>query len=174
MRIILYLLLALIISCNEKSQNNTDNGAPFSENIQTDDDFYFEKGIYQVVDNVYVAIGYGLANSILIVGDTGNIIIDTTEDPELGKQINDEFKKISNLPNEAIIYTHSHVDHWRGAPGFYEDNTKVYAHATFQKGFFDQNNLLRPILTERGMKQFGHFLPDSLKKGHGLGFYAKF
>jgi alkyl sulfatase BDS1-like metallo-beta-lactamase superfamily hydrolase len=66
------------------------------------------------------------------------------------------------------------VDHWRGAPGFYEEGTKVYAHSTFQKGFFDQNNLLRPILTERGMKQFGHFLPDSLKKGHGLGFTLNF
>ena len=174
MRILFYLLLALIISCNDNKRSNTDNSAPFSDNIHVDDDFYFEKGIYQVVDNVYVAIGYGLANSILIVGDTGNIIIDTTEDPELGKQINDEFKKISNLPNEAIIYTHSHVDHWRGAPGFYEDNTKVYAHSTFQKGFFDQNNLLRPILTERGMKQFGHFLPDSLKRGHGLGFTLNF
>ena len=50
-----------------------------SENISMNDEFYFEKGVYQVVDNVYVAIGYGLANSILIVGDGGNIIIDTTE-----------------------------------------------------------------------------------------------
>ena len=174
MRILLYLLLVLIISCNDNAQSNSDNSAPFSEDIHIDDDFYFEKGIYQVVDNVYVAIGYGLANSVLIVGETGNIIIDTTEDPELGKQINNEFKKISNLPNKAIIYTHSHVDHWRGAPGFYEENTKVYAHSTFQKGFFDQNNLLRPILTERGMKQFGHFLPDSLKRGHGLGFTLNF
>ena len=174
MRILFYLLLALIISCNDNTQSNTDNSAPFSGDIHVDDDFYFEKGIYQVVDNVYVAIGYGLANSVLIVGETGNIIIDTTEDPKLGKQINNEFKKISNLPNEAIIYTHSHVDHWRGAPGFYEEGTKVYAHSTFQKGFFDQNNLLRPILTVRGMKQFGHFLPDSLKKGHGLGFTLNF
>ncbi len=174
MKILLYLLLALTISCNDNAQSNSDNSAPFSEDIHIDDDFYFEKGIYQVVDNVYVAIGYGLANSVLIVGETGNIIIDTTEDPELGKQINNEFKKISNLPNKAIIYTHSHVDHWRGAPGFYEENTKVYAHSTFQKGFFDQNNLLRPILTERGMKQFGHFLPDSLKRGHGLGFTLNF
>jgi len=174
MRLILYLLLTLIISCSDNQQSNTDNLNPFSEEIYINDDFYFEKGIYQVVDNVYVAIGYGLANSILIVGDTGNIIIDTTEDSKLGKQINDEFKKISNLPNEAIIYTHSHVDHWRGASGFFEDNTKVYAHTTFQKGFFDQNNLLRPILTERGMKQFGHFLPDSLKRGHGLGFTLNF
>ena len=174
MRIILYLLLILIFACNDNKEDDYNTSTPFSEEIHVDDDFYFEKGIYQVVDNVYVAIGYGLANSVLIVGDTSNIIIDTTEDPKLGEQINAEFKKISNLPNEAIIYTHSHVDHWRGAPGFYEEETKVYAHSTFQKGFFDQNNLLRPILTERGMKQFGHFLPDSLKRGHGLGFTLNF
>jgi len=174
MRIIIYLLLFLIFSCSDNNQNASNSSIPFSEEIDIDDDFYFEKGVYQVIDNVYVAIGYGLANSVLIVGDTSNIIIDTTEDPKLGAQINAEFKKISNLPNEAIIYTHSHVDHWRGAPGFYEEETKVYAHSTFEKGFFDQNNMLRPILTERGMKQFGHFLPDSLKRGHGLGFTLNF
>ena len=174
MKILIYFTLLIIFACSDGAKEESNTFKPFSNEIHIDDDFYFEKGIYQVVDNVYVAIGYGLANSILIVGDTGNIIIDTTEDPELGKQINLEFKKISNLPNKAIIYTHSHVDHWRGAPGFFEEETKVYAHSTFQKGFFDQNNLLRPILTERGMKQFGHFLPENLKRGHGLGFTLNF
>ena len=174
MKILIYFTLLIIFACGDSAKEESNTSKPFSNEIHIDDDFYFEKGIYQVVDNVYVAIGYGLANSILIVGDTGNIIIDTTEDPELGKQINLEFKKISNLPNKAIIYTHSHVDHWRGAPGFFEEETKVYAHSTFQKGFFDQNNLLRPILTERGMKQFGHFLPENLKRGHGLGFTLNF
>ena len=170
----LYFLSILILFGCSSELKVENEASPFINDIKIDDDFYFEKGIYEVTEDVYVAIGYGLANSVLIVGETGNIIIDTTEDPELGKQINKEFKKISNLPNEAIIYTHSHVDHWRGAPGFYEEGTKVYAHSTFQKGFFDQNNLLRPILTERGMKQFGHFLPDSLKRGHGLGFTLNF
>ena len=170
----LYFLSILILFGCSSEVKDENEVSPFINDIKIDDDFYFEKGIYEVTEDVYVAIGYGLANSILIVGNNSNIIIDTTEDPELGKQINEEFKKISNLPNEAIIYTHSHVDHWRGAPGFYEEGTKVYAHSTFQKGFFDQNNLLRPILTERGMKQFGHFLPDSLKRGHGLGFTLNF
>ena len=169
-----YIILIFLISCNQESSNKLEETESFSDNIKIDDDFYFEKGVYQVTDNVYVAIGYGLANSILIAGDSGNIIIDTTEDPQLALEINKEFKKISNLPNEAIIYTHSHVDHWRGAPGFMEKNTKVYAHKTFERGFFKSNNLLRPILTQRGMKQFGHFLPDSLKRGHGLGFTLKF
>ena len=94
----------IIVACSDNAKEEKNTSEPFSNEIHIDDDFYFEKGIYQVVDNVYVAIGYGLANSILIVGDTGNIIIDTTDDPELGKQINLEFKKISNLPNKAIIY----------------------------------------------------------------------
>ena len=169
-----YFILIFLISCNQETVEDQNEALSFSSDIHVDDEFYFEKGIYQVTDNVYVAIGYGLANSILIAGDSGNIIIDTTEDPQLASEINAEFKKISNLPNKAIIYTHSHVDHWRGAPGFMEENTKVYAHKTFERGFFKSNNLLRPILTERGMKQFGHFLPDSLKKGHGLGFTLKF
>ena len=168
-----FLFFLLLIGCFSEQQNN-EKKSNFTSEIQLDDDFYFEKGIYEVTDDVYVAIGYGLANSILFVGEDGNIIIDTTEDPLLAKEINNEFKKISNKPNLAIIYTHSHVDHWRGAPGFLDKETKIYAHRTFEKGFYDQNNLLRPILTERGMKQFGHFLPDSLKRGHGLGFTLNF
>ena len=168
-----FLFFFLLIGCFSEQKTN-EKKSNFTSDIELDDDFYFQKGIYEVTDDVYVAIGYGLANSILFVGKDGNIIIDTTEDPLLAKEINYEFKKISNKPNLAIIYTHSHVDHWRGAPGFLDKETKIYAHRTFEKGFYDQNNLLRPILTERGMKQFGHFLPDSLKRGHGLGFTLNF
>ena len=126
------------------------------------------------MDNVYVAIGYGLANSILIVGDGGNIIIDVNESDILAAEIRERFEEISNQPIEAIFYTHSHVDHWRGAASFVDDGTEVYAHETFKKGFYDQNNLLKPILTERGMKQFGFFLPKELQRGHGLGFTLDF
>ena len=51
MKILLYLLLTLIIACNDTNQNKSNYTAPFSEEIHLDDDFYFEKGIYQVVDN---------------------------------------------------------------------------------------------------------------------------
>ena len=39
----------------------------------------FSKGVEKVTDGVYVAIGYGLANSILIEGDDGVIIVDALE-----------------------------------------------------------------------------------------------
>ena len=185
----LIILCVLILNCsNEKKEisdisqeslvdslkaTNTSFEEWFSEvddQIGVDDDYYFEKNIYQVVDNVYVAIGYGLANSILIVGDGSNIVIDVTESDMLAAEIRERFEEISDQPIEAIFYTHSHVDHWRGALPFVDENTEIYAHETFKKGFYDQNNLLKPILTERGMKQFGFFLPKEQQQGHGLGF----
>tara|TARA_Y100000389_G_scaffold146987_1_gene145822 strand:+ start:525 stop:2237 length:1713 start_codon:yes stop_codon:yes gene_type:complete len=171
---ILFLLYCLTLSCSNSDDKTNTLDENFDKKISVDSDYYFEKDIYQVVDNVYVAIGYGLANSILIVGEGGNIIIDVTESDVLAKQIRERFKEISDQPIDAVFYTHSHVDHWRGASPFIDNNTEVYAHETFKKGFFDQNNLLKPILTKRGMKQFGFFLPSELQRGHGLGFTLDF
>ena len=98
------------------------------------------------------------------------MIIDTTESYAVASVIAEEFRKISNQPTKAIFYTHSHPDHWRGSQAFFEEDTKVYAHKTFEQGFDTSMNLLRPILTKRGMKQFGYFLPDEVQQwGHGLG-----
>jgi alkyl sulfatase BDS1-like metallo-beta-lactamase superfamily hydrolase len=164
------LFFIFVIGCSKQEEKIQLPARDFDEKIQIVDEFHVEEGIYQVVDNVYVAIGYALANSILIVGDGGNIIIDTTESHDTAHKIFEEFQKISDQPIKAIFYTHSHPDHWRGAEAFFQEGTKVYAHETFEKGFYDSMNLLRPILTKRGMKQFGFFLPDEVQQwGHGLG-----
>ena len=169
-RLLIFILFSiLVINCSNEEKIQPPS-IDFSQDSTMKDEFYREKGVYQVVDNVYVAIGYGLANSILIVGDGGNIIIDTTESYGAASEISEEFRKISNQPIKAVFYTHSHPDHWRGTKAFFEEDTKVYAHKTFEKGFDDSMNLLRPILTKRGMKQFGYFLPDEVQEwGHGLG-----
>ena len=43
------------------------------------------KEIIKVSDNIYVAAGFGLANSILIEGDDGVVIIDTMENNEVAR-----------------------------------------------------------------------------------------
>ena len=90
------LLCFIIINCSKKQEETLSIPQEFDNEISVDDDYYFEKNIYQVVDNVYVAIGYGLANSILIVGDGGNIIIDVTESDILAAEIT--VKEISSEP----------------------------------------------------------------------------
>lgn len=68
----------------------------------------------QVVDGVYVAIGYAISNSILLEGPDGLVIVDTTEHMDSARIIYTEFKKISSKPIVAIIHTHNHGDHTYG------------------------------------------------------------
>lgn len=47
----------------------------------------FTKRVEKVTENIYCAVGYGLANSTLIVTDAGNIIVDTTEGIETAAEV---------------------------------------------------------------------------------------
>jgi glyoxylase-like metal-dependent hydrolase (beta-lactamase superfamily II) len=90
----------------------------------------FRKDVITVTDGVYVAVGYSMANAILIVGDGGNIIVDTTTKLDDAQAVRAEFAKISRAPVRAIIYTHSHPDHTGGARVFAgADRPEIYSSA---------------------------------------------
>ena len=90
----------------------------------------FQKGVEKVTDNLYVAIGYGISNSIMIEGSDGLIIVDTMTTMEEAAEVLAEFRKITSKPVKAIIYTHSHPDHVFGAEAFAAGGKpEVYAHA---------------------------------------------
>lgn len=129
----------------------------------------FKKRVEKVAEGVYSAIGFGLANSILICTNEGNIIIDTTESLTAAEMIKEEFDKISPQKTAAIIYTHGHTDHIRGASVFMDENTEVYAHTRTKQFFNEQFNMLEPILTHRGARQFGIKVPKKYIPSSGLG-----
>ena len=52
MKILIYFTLLIIFACGDSAKEESNTSKPFSNEIHIDDDFYFEKGIYQVVDNV--------------------------------------------------------------------------------------------------------------------------
>ena len=68
-----------------------------------------------MTDGVYVATNYAMANSILLEGPDGLVIVDTTESPNSAKSILAAFRAISKKPIKAIVYTHYHGDHIFGA-----------------------------------------------------------
>ena len=72
----------------------------------------------QVTESVYLAIGYGLGNSIMIEGEGGIVIVDTTESYESGRDVFQAFRNITKKPVTDIIYTHVHQDHCFGAEVF--------------------------------------------------------
>jgi glyoxylase-like metal-dependent hydrolase (beta-lactamase superfamily II) len=92
----------------------------------------FKKGVEKVGGNIFAAIGYGIANSIMIEGDDGVIIVDTMTTMEEAAEVLAEFRKITPKPVKAIIYTHSHPDHVFGAEAFVAaaGRPEIYAHET--------------------------------------------
>ena len=136
----------------------------------------FKRGVEQVTKNVFSAIGYGLANSIMIKGDDGLIIVDTMETREQARLVLAEFRKISAKPVKAIIYTHNHTDHIFGADVFAEGrNPVVYAHQTTHDLVNRVVDELRPATNTRGMRMFGiirdlrpdHLVPCHTRPLHG-------
>lgn len=94
-------------------------------------------GVYQVADSVYLAYGYALTSPAMIVGDDGVIIVDPPEDVNKGRRTLEEFRKFSEKPVKAVIYSHWHIDHYGGVAAFasHEDaasgEVKIIAHRTF-------------------------------------------
>ena len=127
----------------------------------------FRQEIIEVTEGVHLAIGYALANVIMIEGDDGLIIVDTTESRLAAEQIKAEFDKISTKPVKAIIYTHSHPDHVNGAAVFARDsNPEIYSHEKARR-----ENL--PTAVGRsgrgGADQFGMRLSDEERLNAGIG-----
>ncbi len=127
----------------------------------------FRQEIIQVTEGVHLAIGYALANVIMIEGDDGLIIVDTTESSVAAEEIKAEFDKISTKPVKAIIYTHSHPDHVNGAAVFAgNDNPEIYSHEKARR-----ENLPTAVgrANRGGADQFGMRLTDEERLNAGIG-----
>ncbi len=77
-----------------------------------------KQGLYEVVEGIYQVRGLDLSNISFIEGDTGVIIIDpliSTETAAVSLAMYREHR--GDRPVTAVIYTHSHVDHFGGVLG---------------------------------------------------------
>lgn len=131
----------------------------------------FERGVYEVAAGVHVAIGFGIANSILLEGDDGVIIVDTMETAESAQAVLAEFRKLTDKPVRGLIYTHSHPDHIGGARVFAEGNdaVPVYAHRDVIRNMEKTSIELQTAITRRSLRMYGSYLPEDEHINVGLG-----
>jgi alkyl sulfatase BDS1-like metallo-beta-lactamase superfamily hydrolase len=75
-------------------------------------------GLYRVTDRIYQARNNDIANLTIVEGEDGLVIIDCMAGVEAAKQGLDLFHaQVSDKPVVAVIYTHTHIDHYGGVKG---------------------------------------------------------
>lgn len=129
----------------------------------------FKPQVQKVTDGIYVAIGYGIANSALIVAPEGRIVVDTLETFAQAKQVRAAFDALDASPIKAIIYTHSHPDHIFGAGAFDDGGTPVYAHADATHLMDELVSRIRPIMNRRAALMYGTSLKGTEFENVGIG-----
>lgn len=76
-------------------------------------------GLFEVADSIYQVRGLDLSNTTIIEGSEGIIVIDPLTSAETAAAAFDLYKEHrGNKLVKAIIYTHSHADHFGGVKGF--------------------------------------------------------
>ena len=77
-----------------------------------------KQGLYEVVEGIYQVRGLDLSNVTFVEGDTGVIVIDPLISTETAAAALALYRTHrGDRPVVAVIYTHSHVDHFGGVFG---------------------------------------------------------
>lgn len=136
----------------------------------------FREEVLKVADNVYVAVGFGVSPSSMIVGNDGVIIVDTMIDTDSAARALAEFRKITDKPVKGIIFTHGHGDHISGARTFIGDKPpEVWARDSFGAETRVFSGALLTIQNVRGVRQGGFKLPPEQRINNGVAkaYYPK-
>ena len=164
---IVFLLLCLVLTAgiaNGQTQVEPDIALKML-NAQNQK---FEQQVVKVADNVFTAVGFHGANTSMIVGTDGIIIVDTLKGPASAAKAFEAFRTFSDKPVKAIIYTHSHGDHIGGASAFVGvEKPDIYATVTFGSAE-GVNKAVNPIKTKRNVRQFGRKLSSRESTNRGV------
>jgi alkyl sulfatase BDS1-like metallo-beta-lactamase superfamily hydrolase len=129
-------------------------------------------GLYEVVPGIYQVRGYDLANITFIQGETGWIIFDTLTTRETARAalqfVNEQ---LGERPVVAVVYSHSHVDHFGGVRGVVDEadvksgKVQVIAPSGFMEHAVAENVYAGNAMTRRAFYQYGFVLPRN-EYGH--------
>ena len=135
-------------------------------------------GLFEVAPNVWQVRGYDISNITFVRGATGWIVIDPlTADSTAKASLELLSEHVERRPVSAVIYTHSHADHFGGVLGVTTkadvENGKcqIIAPVGFLHEAIAENVIAGVAMSRRATYQFGPLLPPG-PQGHvdsGLG-----
>jgi alkyl sulfatase BDS1-like metallo-beta-lactamase superfamily hydrolase len=126
-------------------------------------------GLFQVTEGVYQIRSFDLAVMSIIESDSGYVVVDPLTAPATARAGMDlVYKHVGRKPIIAVIYTHSHIDHWGGVKGVISaadvkaGKIKVIAPEHFLEHAISENVIAGNVMSRRASYMYGNLLP----KGH--------
>ncbi len=135
-------------------------------------------GLFEVTDGIYQVRNYDLSNMTIVEGKSGITIFDPLISSETAKAALDlYYAHRPKKPVVAVIYTHSHVDHYGGVRGVVDEKdvkagkVKIYAPLGFLEHAVAENVMAGTAMSRRASYMYGNLLPPSEtgQLGAGLG-----
>lgn len=131
--------------------------------------FAFAPRMIEVAPKIHNLVGIGISSRMMIDAPDGLVIFDTGDDLKDGERALTEFRKVSQRPIKAIVYSHNHYAH--GTMAFVREapeamiigHHQVNAHlAEISSGFASGGEFPEaiPALTARYERQFALHLPS--------------
>jgi alkyl sulfatase BDS1-like metallo-beta-lactamase superfamily hydrolase len=129
---------------------------------------HMQSGLFKVTDRVYQVRGLDISNVTFIEGDTGWIVVDPLGSIETARAALDLVDQhLPKKPVVALIYTHSHGDHYGGAKGIVSDadvragRVRVVAPQGFMEHAVRENVFAGTAMGRRSAYMFGPLLPKT-------------
>jgi alkyl sulfatase BDS1-like metallo-beta-lactamase superfamily hydrolase len=135
-------------------------------------------GLYKVHEHIYQVRTADLSNITFIEGSQGIVVVDPLISTETAKASLDlYFKHRPKKPIVAVIYTHSHIDHYGGVRGVVSEErvkkgeVKIVAPVGFIEAVVAENVMAGNVMSRRASYMYGNLLPTSPtgQVGAGLG-----
>ncbi|MGK7868864.1 alkyl/aryl-sulfatase [Falsiroseomonas sp. E2-1-a20] len=123
-------------------------------------------GLYEVVPGIYQVRGFDLSHMTFIRGRTGWVVLDVLISAETARAAWRFFQQQrgEGRPISAVIYSHTHVDHWGGIRGLLNEeeirarNIPIIAPAGFMANLISENVYAGNAMNRRLGYQYGQLL----------------
>ncbi|UAT43428.1 MBL fold metallo-hydrolase [Anaplasmataceae bacterium AB001_6] len=137
------------------------------------------KGLFKVTEEIYQIRGFDVSNMTFIKTKTGWVMVDPLTSPGCAKAGYELAQKhLGKMKIKAVIFTHSHLDHFGGVKGVVnekrvkKDNIQVIAPENFVIEAVNENLMAGNTMSRRASYMYGSLLPGNPKGDVGVGLGA--
>jgi alkyl sulfatase BDS1-like metallo-beta-lactamase superfamily hydrolase len=163
-----------------KTYIDLDRAAPDTVNpsLWRNAQLNMQYGLFKVHERIYQVRGYDLSNISFVQGDSGWIVFDPLISAETAKAAYELVTEhLGKKPVVAVVYSHSHVDHYGGVRGIVDEKdvnagkVQIIAPEHFSEHAISENVIAGNVMSRRAIYMYGAMLPRNAQGGvnGGLG-----